>query len=66
MVFWRGFSKKLVGFLVMLVVLILWAGLAEARQGRCSHHGGVCGCGFCDGSFLSEKCAPYYPHCKRP
>lgn len=36
---------------------------AEARSGCCSHHGGVCGCGCCDGSSLSAKCAPYYPWC---
>jgi len=32
----------------------------EARQGCCSHHGGVCGCGCCDGTPLSAKCRPYY------
>src|SRR2546430_16326375 len=35
----------------------------EARSGCCSHHGGVCGCGCCDGSSLSAICAPYYPEC---
>jgi len=35
----------------------------EARSGCCSHHGGVCGCGCCDGTFLSSTCAPYYPSC---
>lgn len=35
----------------------------EARSGCCSHHGGVCGCGCCDGSGLSATCAPYYPEC---
>src|SRR2546430_10749036 len=35
----------------------------EARSGCCSHHGGVCGCGCCDGSSLSAICAPYYPQC---
>lgn len=35
----------------------------EARQGCCSSHGGVCGCGCCDGSPLSSTCAPYYPQC---
>lgn len=34
-----------------------------ARSGCCSHHGGVCGCGCCDGSGLSATCAPYYPWC---
>lgn len=34
-----------------------------ARSGCCSHHGGVCGCGCCDGTGLSAKCAPYYPEC---
>lgn len=35
----------------------------EARSGCCSHHGGVCGCGCCDGTGLSSTCAPYYPEC---
>ena len=35
----------------------------EARSGCCSHHGGVCGCGCCDGTGLSATCAPYYPNC---
>ena len=35
----------------------------EARSGCCSHHGGVCGCGCCDGTSLSATCAPYYPSC---
>lgn len=34
-----------------------------ARSGCCSYHGGVCGCGCCDGSSLSSTCAPYYPGC---
>ena len=37
-----------------------------ARSGCCSHHGGVCGCGCCDGTPLSSTCAPYYPECSRP
>jgi len=36
---------------------------ADARRGCCSHHGGVCGCECCDGSGLSDICAPYYPSC---
>ena len=39
--------------------------IVEARSGCCSHHGGVCGCGCCDGSALSTTCAPYYPECSR-
>src|SRR5437773_7290224 len=35
----------------------------DARSGCCSHHGGVCGCGCCDGSPLSTICVPYYPEC---
>lgn len=37
-----------------------------ARSGCCSHHGGVCGCGCCDGTGLSDTCAPYYPECSQP
>ncbi len=36
---------------------------SQARSGCCSHHGGVCGCGCCDGTSLSATCAPYYPSC---
>lgn len=32
----------------------------NARQGCCSHHGGVCGCSCCDGTPLIAKCTPYY------
>jgi len=37
--------------------------VVEARSGCCSWHGGVCGCGCCDGTPLSATCAPYYPQC---
>src|SRR2546421_4428766 len=37
----------------------------DAKSGCCSHHGGVCGCGCCDGPSLSAICAPYYPQCNR-
>lgn len=40
--------------------------MVEARSGCCSHHGGVCGCGCCDGTSLSTTCAPYYPQCNAP
>lgn len=53
-----------------VVIALLFSGTflatipeASARSGCCSHHGGVCGCGCCDGSGLSAKCAPYYPEC---
>jgi len=51
----------------ILILLILFSFVmpltAEAHQGCCSHHGGVCGCSCCDGNPLSAKCAPYYPEC---
>lgn len=37
--------------------------IAYAQQGCCSHHGGVCGCGCCDGTPFSQTCAPYFPNC---
>lgn len=43
-----------------------FVGDVEARRGCCSYHGGVCGCGCCDGTGLSSTCAPYYPECNRP
>jgi len=48
-------------FLVLLFSFAIHT--ADARSGCCSHHGGVCGCGCCDGSPLSAICAPYYPEC---
>ena len=51
----------LASFLIFLFILTIQT--ADARSGCCSHHGGVCGCGCCDGSPLSAICAPYYPEC---
>lgn len=49
--------------LISFFIIIPLAGFA--RSGCCSHHGGVCGCGCCDGTDLSATCAPYYPQCNR-
>ncbi len=51
----------LVGLFLGLIFLPFLS--AEARSGCCSWHGGVCGCGCCDGTPLSSTCAPYYPGC---
>lgn len=56
-------KKILLFFLFFSVLLLVAFNLAEARQGCCSWHGGVCGCGCCDGTPLSATCAPYYPEC---
>ncbi len=56
--------KKISQILVFSsLFLVLSTSVASARSGCCSHHGGVCGCGCCDGSSLSDTCAPYYPEC---
>ena len=55
--------KKISVTLLFAIFFLTPLGMAEARSGCCSHHGGVCGCGCCDGSSLSAKCAPYYPEC---
>ena len=47
-------------FIVLFFVVPL---VSDARSGCCSWHGGVCGCGCCDGTALSATCAPYYPGC---
>jgi len=47
-----------------IVVVLLTTTPVSARQGCCSWHGGVCACQCCDGSPLSDKCAPYYPECQ--
>jgi len=60
---------KLFSLGLILILLFLFLSIpfsSEARQGCCSHHGGVCGCRCCDGTPLSAKCAPYYPQCSAP
>ncbi|OIO12842.1 hypothetical protein COV53_03180 [Candidatus Gottesmanbacteria bacterium CG11_big_fil_rev_8_21_14_0_20_37_11] len=53
---------RIIGLILALLLLII-PSTVEARSGCCSHHGGVCGCGCCDGTGLSSTCAPYYPQC---
>ncbi len=53
--------KKLLLACIMFFAFSL--NFAQARSGCCSWHGGVCGCGCCDGTSLSATCAPYYPSC---
>ena len=50
-------------FISLALILLISISLAEARSGCCSWHDGVCGCRCCDGTPLSDKCAPYYPSC---
>ena len=50
-------------FFIAIFSLLNFNSTIFARSGCCSHHGGVCGCGCCDGTPLSAKCAPYYPGC---
>lgn len=66
-------KNKISVILAAFALILLASALeVEARQGCCSHHGGVCpdicpsgGIGYkcCDGTALSDTCAPYYP-CK--
>lgn len=56
--------KKLTCVFFLTIFLFGVESSANARQGCCSRHGGVCGCQCCDGTPLSAKCAPYYPDCK--
>jgi hypothetical protein len=46
-----------------LVIFLATSAISYAQQGCCSHHGGVCGCGCCDGTPFSQTCAPYFPNC---
>src|SRR6266568_375749 len=48
---------------ILSLFLFVSQQITFSRSGCCSHHGGVCGCGCCDGSSLSAICAPYYPQC---
>ncbi|PJE63369.1 hypothetical protein COU89_03685 [Candidatus Roizmanbacteria bacterium CG10_big_fil_rev_8_21_14_0_10_45_7] len=56
----RRFILRFLFFPILFFVIF---STVEARSGCCSHHGGVCGCGCCDGTSLSQTCAPYYPEC---
>lgn len=57
-------NKKILLFIsLQLFVFFFFISFTEARSGCCSSHGGVCGCGCCDGTGLSATCAPYYPQC---
>ena len=38
------FTKKRAVLFILTTSLVIWKNLAEARQGCCSHHKGVCGC----------------------
>lgn len=58
--------KVLFALAPALLIFFVFTRLVEARSGCCSHHGGVCGCGCCDGTSLSNTCAPYYPECSQP
>ena len=68
----KGFFEKNKTFLVIIIAVFIIGGFlslfntddVEARSGCCSWHGGVCGCRCCDGTPLSAKCLPYYPHCQ--
>jgi hypothetical protein len=57
--------KKSILVLFSLTIILGSTNIASAHSGCCSHHGGVCGCGCCDGSGLSATCLPYYPECKQ-
>jgi hypothetical protein len=54
--------KKLI-VLILFLPLFIFTPKVSAHSGCCSSHGGVCGCGCCDGTPLSSTCAPYYPEC---
>ncbi len=50
-------------FILLILGFFVFINTTQARSGCCSWHGGVCGCGCCDGTPLSSTCAPYYPEC---
>ncbi len=59
-------KRLFIGVVFIIICVFLFPETINARSGCCSHHGGVCGCGCCDGSSLSTTCAPYYPECSQP
>lgn len=61
----RAGRDKIVKIMSSILITVFFGipSVSSARSGCCSHHGGVCGCGCCDGTPLSSTCAPYYPEC---
>ncbi len=55
--------KAFLALIVFMSYFLIFSKTSFARSGCCSYHGGVCGCGCCDGTPLSDTCAPYYPSC---
>src|SRR5215213_3106525 len=48
--------------LILNILLVLsFSPSLYSQSGCCSSHGGVCGCRCCDGTRLSDLCAPYFP-----
>ena len=58
--------KRLILTFVLLLYTFFPIQNVYAWPGCCSSHGGVCGCGCCDGTSLSTTCAPHYPQCSQP
>ena len=58
--------KNPIKIIILFSFLFLVPLGVSATSGACSYHGGVCGCGCCDGTSLSATCAPYYPGCSSP
>ena len=58
--------KRLILTFALLLLIPFLAKNVYAWPGCCSSHGGVCGCGCCDGTSLSTTCAPHYPECSQP
>jgi len=55
---------KVISVICLTFILFLLSSTSiNARSGCCSWHGGVCGCGCCDGTAFSSTCAPYYSWC---
>lgn len=63
----KGVVRAITSKISLVIILFVLSGAFPvtvfARSGCCSYHGGVCGCGCCDGTALSDTCAPYYPSC---
>ena len=47
--------------ILALLLLPILSPSVHGQSGCCSSHGGVCGCRCCDGTPLSDRCAPYFP-----
>lgn len=53
-------KKVITIFIITFLIATSYTPQTQARSGCCSYHGGVCENQCCDGTPLSDICAPFY------